>query len=479
MLPSFFLSMKRFELFFVALQLPLDFVMLLLAGISAYALRFSPLVTGIRPVIFSLTLGEYITIIFPVILFWMLLFALSGLYSTDPNRRLAWDWYRIFVATAAGLSGVALYLLFRQSIFDSRFLVMASWAFAIIYVSFGRLLIRLIKIGCYAFGVGQRRVALIGDTPISVMLRQAFTNERSLGYNVVGVFSTFDTHVAAKCDALNLDELIVTNPRHEAATLSALSYANRRHLVLKYSPDVFGTYTTRIAVHPLAGVPMVEIKRTPLDGWARIVKRGTDIIVSIMMLALFSPVMLIIALIILIETGRPIIYKNERIGGRGQRFFTLKFRSMYQKDSTGPQFGKNGEAALAREAALIRENNTKQGPIYKIANDPRVTPFGRFLRRWSLDELPQFINVLEGSMSVVGPRPHQPREVDQYAEQYPTVFAVNPGITGLAQVSGRSDLTFEEEMKLDIFYIEHWSLWLDGIIFLKTPFVVLKKRRVP
>jgi len=171
------------------------------------------------------------------------------------------------------------------------------------------------------------------------------------------------------------------------------------------------------------------------------------------------------------------LYKNLRVGIRGKEFFTLKFRSMYKEDSTGPQFGDAGKKAEEREKELVKTQNSKQGPIYKIANDPRVTPFGRCIRRWSIDELPQFFNVFRGDMSLVGPRPHQPREVEQYQDEYPIVFTLKPGITGLAQISGRSDLPFEEEMKLDILYTERWSLFLDLIILLKTPFVLFKKRK--
>jgi lipopolysaccharide/colanic/teichoic acid biosynthesis glycosyltransferase len=153
-----------------------------------------------------------------------------------------------------------------------------------------------------------------------------------------------------------------------------------------------------------------------------------------------------------------------------------KYCSMYQKDSTGVQFGDAGQAALAREEELIKLHNTRTGPIYKIGNDPRVTPFGRWLRRWSIDELPQFFNVLKGDMSLVGPRPHQPREVDAYQPHHRRVLAIRPGITGLAQISGRSDLSFEDEVRLDTWYIENWSPALDLYILLKTPFAVLYRK---
>ena len=148
---------------------------------------------------------------------------------------------------------------------------------------------------------------------------------------------------------------------------------------------------------------------------------------------------------------------------------------MKKELSTGEQFGDSGKEALKKEQELIDKQSIKKGPIYKIKNDPRITKFGGFIRRWSLDELPQFFNVLKGEMSLVGPRPHQPREVEKYEKKHRQVLSIKPGITGLSQISGRSNLEFSEEAKLDIFYIENWSLLTDIIILLKTPFIVLKK----
>ena len=165
-----------------------------------------------------------------------------------------------------------------------------------------------------------------------------------------------------------------------------------------------------MSVSPLAGVPIVELRRTSLGAWGRVVKRVFDVVVCLAVIIITSPIMLLSALIILFETGLPIIYRNERVGIRGKKFFTLKFRSMFKKDCTGTQFGEAGQQALKTEENLIASQSIKEGPVYKIANDPRVTSFGRFIRRWSLDELPQFFNVLAGSMSIVGPRPHQRRE---------------------------------------------------------------------
>jgi exopolysaccharide biosynthesis polyprenyl glycosylphosphotransferase len=471
--------MKRSEIALMIAQVPVDFFFLLLAAGSAYYLRFSDMAIAFRPVLFSFSLHEFLTVIYPVALGWIIIFAVFGLYSTDQNRKLGSDLVRVFFACSVGLAGVAVYVMFSQQLFDSRFLALASWGVAVVYISIGRMLIRGVKGLLYRWGIGKRRVVLIGEKGQCADIVETFSTRPELGYTVVEVFEYVTDRVFAVLDGLDYDEVIVLSPKaREKETLKLLAYCNKRHKTFKYSADLFATYAANMAVYPVAGMPMIELKRTKLEGWWRVIKRVFDIVVSCICIVVFSPFMIVSALIILIETGRPVIYKNLRVGIRGQEFFTLKFRSMYKEESTGPQFGDAGKKAEEREKLLLKKQNSKKGPIYKIANDPRVTPFGRFIRRWSIDELPQLFNVLGGSMSLVGPRPHQPREVDKYKDTFPVVFTLKPGMTGLAQISGRSDLAFEEEMKLDILYTERWSILLDGIILLKTPFILLKRRKV-
>lgn len=470
--------MKRFEIFFMVLQVPLDILMLLFAGISGYLLRFSDWAIALKPVAFGLTFPQYLSIVLLVIPLWLLVFSLLGLYTPDVNRKFVSEVVRIFVASMASLSVIALYILFSQQLFDSRFLVAASFGFSIIYIALGRMLMRGLRVLFYRSGIGRRRVIVIGEGDIALSIQNILGTRAALGYEVIETFKHFSDAVKNKIIKHRPDEIIFANPRsHEDETLQAIDFANEKHIVFKYSADLFSTYSTNINMYPLGGIPIIELKRTPLDGWGRVVKRLFDISIGLVMLVLLSPLMLLTALLILVETGGPIIYKNERVGLRGQKFFTLKFRSMYQKDSTGSQFGENGKKAEQREKTLIKKQSIKAGPIYKIANDPRVTPFGSFIRRFSIDELPQFINVIAGDMSIVGPRPHQPREVAEYEKEHKKVFTLKPGITGLAQISGRSDLSFEEEHRLDVFYIEKWSLLLDIIIFLKTPFILFKRRK--
>lgn len=468
--------MKRFELSLTFLQLPLDYLLLIAAGLSAYNVRFTKPFTDLRPVIFKLSWHAYLPIVVLVAAVWILIFAISGLYSTDPNRKLAKDVAKLFFACLTGFAAINSYIFFSLQKFDSRFLVVASSALAFLYVLTGRLIMRGIKGLLYRFGVNLRRTVIIGSQKVAETLIQTLQEERRLGYKIVGTYEKFSSELIPTLEKLNLDELIFTDPKaHPEAALEAIDFANEHHIVFKYSADLFSTISTNIAVATIAGIPVVEIRRTRLFGWGGFTKRLTDCILSLFLIIISSPIFLITSLIVLFETGRPILYRNERVGQHGKRFYVYKFRSMYQKDCTGEQFGAAGKKALEHEAELIKKQSIKEGPIYKIKNDPRVTRFGHFIRRASIDELPQLLNVLKGEMSLVGPRPHQPREVVHYEKHHNIVLVVKPGITGLAQISGRSNLSFEEEIRLDTFYIEQWRLWTDFIIILKTPFAVIKK----
>ena len=467
--------MRRFELFFTFLQLPLDFALLLLAGISAYGLRYTEFVTVIRPVLFNLNWQKFFTVLLITAFGWIVIYAFAGLYSTDPNRKFSDDLLRIITASSSGFAAITIFVFFSLSKFDSRFLVLAGAALATLYIILGRLLMRGIKTLLYRNGYGLRPTVIVGKNSITAIIKQALESKPGLGYKVVAVLESFGE--AEKNTILNLlpEEIIFTHARgSEPEAIGAINFANNHHITFKYSADLFETISSNMTVSTIAGIPLIELRRTRLTGWSRIIKRVVDILLCSLLIIIFLPVYLIISIIIFFETGRPIIYRNERIGQYNRRFFTYKFRTMFRNVSTGTQFGKSGADALILEQELIKSNSIKTGPIYKIQNDPRITKFGQFLRRWSFDELPQFWNVFRGEMSLVGPRPHQPREVNQYAEKHSILLAIKPGITGMAQISGRSNLSFEEEVQLDTFYVENWSLYLDFIILIKTPFVVFR-----
>lgn len=470
--------MKKLESILAFIKLPLDYLLLVLAGFSAYFLRFSDFINMRWPAVFvkNLTWHKYWPLVLIVAGGWVIIFALNGLYHMNPNRKLLQDLKRIFFSGCAGFAAITAYLFFSLQKFDSRFLILSSSILAIIYVSLGRVIIKAIKTSFYKHGVGLRNTAIIGKEKVGLEIAESLKNKLAFGYKVIGVYESLTDTVKAELLNSNLDEIIFTDPNStETEAITTIDFANENHITFKYSADLFATVTSNMVVSTIAGVPIIELRRTRLYGWGSFLKRFVDILGAIILIIISSPLYLFCILGVLIETGRPVIYKNERVGKNGRKFFTLKFRSMYQKDSTGAQFGQSGEDALKKEAELIKNQSIKVGPVYKIKNDPRVTRFGKFMRRWSLDELPQFFNVLKGEMSLVGPRPHQPREVDKYEKAHRQILTIKPGITGLAQISGRSNLEFKEEAQLDIFYIENWSLITDLIILIKTPFIVIKK----
>jgi exopolysaccharide biosynthesis polyprenyl glycosylphosphotransferase len=328
-------------------------------------------------------------------------------------------------------------------------------------------------------GIGHRYFVVIGSAAIAETVARRYQETPILGITISQHFTEWNDQ--ARRFILKLKKegtvdgvLLADSDVEKTKALELIAFAEEEHLTFRYIADQFAASFTNIIVSTDAGVPIIEVKRTPLEGWGRIAKRAFDIVVSAFCLLLASPILLLATLALWIEDGFPVIFQNERVGERGETFATYKLRSMWRKHSIGPQF-QNSKENIAFERNLIKQKSIKQGPVYKIAEDPRVTPVGRFLRRWSLDELPQFWNVLKGDMSLVGPRPHQPREVAKYESHQRRVLAIRPGITGMAQISGRSDLQFEDEARLDIWYIENWSPWLDVYILLKTPFVVLHR----
>jgi len=219
-------------------------------------------------------------------------------------------------------------------------------------------------------------------------------------------------------------------------------------------PDLFQLALSRVDIEDLGGIPIIGVKEISITGWNLAFKRTSDIVLSLAVLVLLFPLMLLISVAIKLDSPGPVLFKQVRVGRDGRRFVFYKFRSMRQ--------------GAEEERPQLADLDETVGPIFKIRRDPRCTRLGRFLRRTSLDELPQLYNVLRGEMSLVGPRPAIPVEVEQYQEWHRKRLEVSPGMTGLWQVSGRSQLTFDEMCLLDIYYLENWSPLLDLKIALKT-----------
>ena len=473
--------MKKSELFFSFLLVPFDFIMIILAGISAYYIRYSEIAQNTRPVVFDLHFDSYLKALIVIAFLSIIIFAFSGLYSIKSNRRLTKEFYKIIQACSTGFVLIVIMIFVRRELFDSRFIILAGFVMTIIFVAITRMLIGLIQKFLFKKGIGVHKVALIGNSKTGDSLMEYFYNNKFSGYFVVKRFKDFSIESANELSELiklkKVDEIIQSDPNiGKAETLRIIDFTDEHHLIFKYAVDLLGTKVLKTEVNEIAGIPIVEAKRTTLDGWGRIAKRIFDIIFSLFFIILLSPIIILTAICVKIDSKGPIFYKNTRIGKNGSSFKLYKFRSMLIQYCTGKEYSDKTASEYERE--LINKQNTKEGPVYKIENDPRVTRVGKFIRRWSIDELPQFFNVLIGNMSLIGPRPHQPREVAKYEFHHKKVLTLKPGVSGMAQISGRSDLSFEEEIKLDTYYIENWTTLFDLSILFKTPLAVIKKRKV-
>ena len=318
----------------------------------------------------------------------------------------------------------------------------------------------------YKHGIGIHRVFLVGGGHTSEMLVGEFNRNPKLGYIIVERMNEVDQTCVSEIKRLakenKIDEIVQSDPNvSRQQTLILMDIANEYHLDFKYAADLLGARRFNFEIKTINGIPLVEIKKTPLDGWGRVVKRIFDICGACLALIIFLPIFLIVPIIIKLDSKGPAVYKTQRVGAKGKKFYLYKFRSMII-----------GADKMKQE--LMLKNERADGPLFKMSDDPRITRVGKFIRKISLDELPNFWNVLVGNMSLVGPRPHEPGEVARYAKHHKKLLNIKPGITGLAQVTGRSRLNFEEEVKLDTLYIETWSLWLDIVILLKTPGILIR-----
>ncbi len=456
-------GMKKSELIFSSLLVPVDFIMIILAGIAAYFLRTSSWVAEWRPVLFSqnLPFSRFFIILVIAALFSLAVFALSGLYKIGTTRKLFEELSQVAISISAAVLALIVFLFLRGEEFESRFIVLVTWILTILFVFTGRFFIK--KIQRYLVGkynIGTHNILVIGGDGMSKAILNEINLRPDLGYRIVRHFPCLDIEKikqAIKNSAV--DAVLLASPDYERKEiLDLLDFCDEHRKGFKFVPNLFQALTTNIEIDTLGGVPLIEIKKTPLDGWGRIIKRGMDIFGSIMGLILLSPLFLIVGALIKLDSSGPVFVKLKRVS-QGREFYLYKFRSMV----------KNAEE-LKKD--LINHNQRKDGPLFKIKNDPRITRAGKVLRKTRIDELPQLINVFKGEMSLVGPRPHQPDEIAQYERNHKRVLLIKSGMTGLAQVSGSSDLPFKEEVKLDTYYIENWSLKKDIYILLKTTLVL-------
>ncbi len=472
--------MKKSELFFSVLQVIADYLLIVAAALTAYLLRDTALVQDLinKQGLYTISGRQFFVLALVSALACVVIYALEGLYNIRSTRKFWTEAYAVFKSTTVLVVLIVIGFFLQREWFSSRFIIVSAWVLVITYVMIGRIFLRALQKYLLAYkDIGVHRVLLVGmGEKIKYFCRVIRTNKR-LGYRIAGHVEYVNIPQIKEINTrIGIDEVIVNEASIPDDVLTKLhDFCGIHDITYKFIPS--SRQTTRFNMTMFEGEPIIELLHTPLDGWGKIAKRCVDIVGALLLILITGPIMIVVAVAIKLENwSAPVIFQNARVGANGKEFFVYKFRYMQWRWCTTKR-NPHWEEALAYEKKLIAERSVRVGPIYKIKNDPRKTRLGACLERFSIDEFPQFFNVLVGDMSLVGPRPHQDREVEKYREYHRRLLTIKPGITGMAQTSGRSDLDFEDEYNLDVYYIENWSLLLDVKILLRTPLAVLRPRK--
>jgi exopolysaccharide biosynthesis polyprenyl glycosylphosphotransferase len=366
-----------------------------------------------------------------------------------------------------------LYLVHAEDI--SRAIVLITVGLVTIGLSLRRLIYRLLLYRSFELGMGARNVFIVGTGPEAYALRHHLVSIPHLGYAFKGfiefpgsspcsaadsgeVIGTLET-LFQQTRKYFVDEIFFTTPCERSVVQQTLEQARAHGVDLRIVPEMYNGITWNNPVEYVGQFPTIPLHHSDVPEAALLLKRAVDIVFSLLALILFFPALLAIAIAIKLDSSGPVFYFSNRIGKKGRVFRCIKFRTMVHDAD--------------KQRASLLHRNEREGVLFKISGDPRITRLGRFLRKYSLDEFPQFVNVLLGDMSVVGPRPPIGSEVREYQLNHLRRLDVIPGITGLWQVQARQDPSFDSYISLDVAYIENWSIWLDIQIILRTVGVVL------
>lgn len=469
-------------------------------GLAFYWREGAPLVSGSggSPLTWSTRFAPYGALLLFVVLIRLLVLRYYDLYRLRGEFSFIDDCLRIFKATATGsLLIVAAAFLYRggfhyrafsyaRSVFVLDFLLAFSGFESV------RFLLRTSQTFFRLRGINLIPTLVVGRGPEAALCIKEMRERPSLGYLVIGVVessgiphaqvpATYEgvpviSDLAGLPDAIReskANEVIIADSNVDGDTLfDVMMRCGRRHGVeFRIAPSLFNCLPSKTEVDQIGALPMIRLFREPLSDFARGTKRLSDLIIASLTLAMLSPFWLFIAALIKLDSKGPISYAQERVGMDGRIFVVYKFRTMYTNADN--EIHRDYQRKFIAGAAEANVGDAER-PAYKLRDDPRITRVGRVLRRFSLDEVPQLLNVLRGDMSVVGPRPPIPYEVEAYELRHRKRLDMKPGVTGLWQVSGRNRLPFEEMVKLDLFYIENWSLLFDLKIILRTVMVMLR-----
>jgi exopolysaccharide biosynthesis polyprenyl glycosylphosphotransferase len=450
-----------------------DQLMVALAFFVAYWLRQ---VVALPPAVNIAPFRDYAGMLLIQLGTMFVVFFFSRLYDVQRSMPRLDEFYRVFAATSIGtVVTIALTtFLFKNSALEldfPRVMVIYAWLLTVVLVVVSRSLWMVVRNWLRRRGFWSDRLLIVGTGDVGWMILQKVRQMPRLGYKVVG-FIDGDTEpgreimgvpvlggvdeLPALIEEHEIQEVIIGRPdlSHQEL-LAIISRCERGQVGIKIFPDLFQIIATELSIGDLGGLPLLSVRDVALRGWKLTLKRAVDLVGGTIALILLSPVLVLVAAAIKLDSPGPVFYAQERMGLDARPFWCLKFRSM-------------------------RTDAEKAGPGWTTEDDPRVTRLGRFIRRFSVDELPQLINVVLGEMSLVGPRPERPVYVEQFRRSIPRYMdrhREKAGLTGWAQVNGlRGDTSIAERTKYDLWYIENWSLWLDFKIMLRTAFSIFGDR---
>ncbi len=449
----------------------LDAALILAASALAWYLRYEAQLFRLVEPGFYNPLASYLGLFGLLVSMLLVVLALNGAYTPRRGSSLVSEMLRVFNATLTGIVAVMAITFGLRPLAYSRLLFLYDGVLIVALLSAARAIRRSAEAQLRQRGHGVQRVLIVGAGEVGRAVMRTMVARADLGYKVVGFVD--DDPVRGSTDvgrfrglgsldgietllaAEPVDEVIITLPwMYQRKIAGVVRVCERLGVRPRVVPDLFQPSLSRVDVDDLGGIPLIGIKDHTPPREGLIIKRIMDVIVAGLGLLLLWPLFLVVAALIKLDSPGPVFFRQTRVGQRGKLFEVIKFRSMLQ-------------GAEERQPALA-ELNQASGPLFKIKDDPRRTRVGRVIRRLSIDELPQLFNVLRGDMSIVGPRPGLPVEVEKYEPWQAQRLDVPQGITGLPQVSGRSDLTFDEICLLDVYYIENWSPALDLTIMLRT-----------
>lgn len=414
------------------------------------------------------SLGAYLSIQLSLTLIVLLVYKLQGLYR--PHLEGSWvdEVAGIFAGTTIGVAIMIVAVFYYRPYALSRLMFIYAWLLIIVLLGLSRLVERTIRAYLRRKGIGLEHVLIVGAGRLGRMIMQSFVAQPELGYQVIGFVDDERQKDIGRFPCLgrlseitralhehDIDQVVIALPSaSHRRIIEILTHCERAGVGFRIVPDFYELSLSQVDIDVVNGIPLIGVKEVSIRGMNLLLKRLTDVVLSALVLVMGSWLLALIALAIRLDSTGPVLFKQVRVSRGGKPFVLYKFRSM--------------KVGADEEIGDLRPLNEASGPLFKIRCDPRLTRVGRFLRRFSLDELPQFYNVLRGDMSLVGPRPPLSSEVERYEDWQRKRLEVSPGLTGLWQVSGRSDLTFDEMVLLDIWYIENWSLGLDFRVLLRT-----------